>query len=422
MKLLPGILAACIAAPLGAQTQEAPPPAPPARHSRAPPGRSGWTAISSDPGWKGAAVMDTFYETLPGGQHACEGPDRRADHLRRPVLLHRDPRPGPGAGKNPRPIRGPGPDRGHRRQRGQSSSTRETTAGPLSSCGSTRAAPGGRGLVRRELHRGLRAGLLLRHGGQDHPGGVDGRDADPVLLAPVHGGRPADVGHPRLAQLPARLSLRVPLQPDPAREQLPHLPHAQPLTGLTGLPSGGHIVRGPLRDRDTGRGPRRAARDFARERGPARGTRGIDAKWTPTPDLALDATLNPDFSQVEADVAQIAVNERFALFFPEKRPFFLEGVDLFNTPIQAVHTRTITSPRWGTRATGKSGLGGVHGARLRGSGRRSRHPARTGRIRVRAAGLPIDRRHRPAAVRLRHLLRGPAGRPTARCEAAVSTG
>ncbi|MFN2385112.1 MAG: DUF5916 domain-containing protein [Thermoanaerobaculia bacterium] len=76
---------------------------------------------------------------------------------------------------------------------------------------------------------------------------------------------------------------------------------------------------------------------------------------TPSPDHALDATLNPDFSQVEADVAQIAVNQRFALFFPEKRPFFLEGVDLFNTPIQAVYTRTITSPRWGFRATGKIG-------------------------------------------------------------------
>ncbi|HEU5251066.1 MAG TPA: hypothetical protein VFW15_13850, partial [Thermoanaerobaculia bacterium] len=57
----------------------------------------------------------------------------------------------------------------------------------------------------------------------------------------------------------------------------------------------------------------------------------------------------------EADVAQIAVNQRFALFFPEKRPFFLEGVDLLETPIQAVYTRTITSPRWGLRATGKLG-------------------------------------------------------------------
>ena len=82
---------------------------------------------------------------------------------------------------------------------------------------------------------------------------------------------------------------------------------------------------------------------------------GLDVKWTPDGDLALDATINPDFSQIESDVAQIGVNERFALFYPEKRPFFLEGVDLFSTPVQAVYTRTITSPRWGLRATGKLG-------------------------------------------------------------------
>ena len=58
---------------------------------------------------------------------------------------------------------------------------------------------------------------------------------------------------------------------------------------------------------------------------------------------------------VESDVAQISTNERFALFFPEKRPFFLEGLDLFDTPISAVYTRTITDPKWGLRDTGKLG-------------------------------------------------------------------
>src|SRR6185295_11755057 len=82
---------------------------------------------------------------------------------------------------------------------------------------------------------------------------------------------------------------------------------------------------------------------------------GLDAKWNPNANTAIDAALNPDFSQVESDVAQISSNERFALFFPEKRPFFLEGLDLFSTPIQAVYTRTITSPRWGGRATGVLG-------------------------------------------------------------------
>jgi len=88
---------------------------------------------------------------------------------------------------------------------------------------------------------------------------------------------------------------------------------------------------------------------------PVASNAGADVKWTPTADMALDATLNPDFSQIESDVAVITTNERFAVFLPEKRPFFLEGIELFSTPIQAVYTRTITSPRWGARSTGKFG-------------------------------------------------------------------
>jgi hypothetical protein len=82
---------------------------------------------------------------------------------------------------------------------------------------------------------------------------------------------------------------------------------------------------------------------------------GITAKWGVTPNLILNATANPDFSQVEADVAQLDVNKRFALYYPEKRPFFLEGGDFFLTPIQAVFTRTVADPLWGTKLTGKSG-------------------------------------------------------------------
>jgi hypothetical protein len=82
---------------------------------------------------------------------------------------------------------------------------------------------------------------------------------------------------------------------------------------------------------------------------------GLDVKWAPSGGTAVDLALNPDFSQIESDVAQIAVNSRFALFFPEKRPFFLEGVDLFETPLNAVYSRTITDPRWGARATGRAG-------------------------------------------------------------------
>ena len=82
---------------------------------------------------------------------------------------------------------------------------------------------------------------------------------------------------------------------------------------------------------------------------------GVTARWGITPNIALSATINPDFSQVEADVAQLDVNERFALFFPEKRPFFLEGIDVFSTPLQAVFTRTVVDPDWGLKVTGKEG-------------------------------------------------------------------
>ena len=74
---------------------------------------------------------------------------------------------------------------------------------------------------------------------------------------------------------------------------------------------------------------------------------------------ALDATINPDFSQVESDEGQVTVNERFALFFPEKRPFFLEGIELFGSPQTLVYTRRIVNPKAGAKFTGKFGQLGV---------------------------------------------------------------
>lgn len=71
--------------------------------------------------------------------------------------------------------------------------------------------------------------------------------------------------------------------------------------------------------------------------------------------LTLDATYNPDFSQVESDVGLVTINERFALFFPERRPFFLEGIDLFSSPNNLVYTRTVANPLAGAKITGKFG-------------------------------------------------------------------
>lgn len=82
---------------------------------------------------------------------------------------------------------------------------------------------------------------------------------------------------------------------------------------------------------------------------------GLSVRWGITPDLTANLAINPDFSQVEADVAQLDVNNQFALFFPETRPFFLEGSDYFRTPIQAVFTRTVADPSLGTKLTGKRG-------------------------------------------------------------------
>ncbi|HWM91851.1 MAG TPA: DUF5916 domain-containing protein [Thermoanaerobaculia bacterium] len=82
---------------------------------------------------------------------------------------------------------------------------------------------------------------------------------------------------------------------------------------------------------------------------------GLSVRWGITPNISLNAAINPDFSQVEADFAVLDVNERFALSFPEKRPFFLEGADFFATPYQAVFTRTVFDPKYGLKLTGKEG-------------------------------------------------------------------
>lgn len=86
---------------------------------------------------------------------------------------------------------------------------------------------------------------------------------------------------------------------------------------------------------------------------------GLNLTYGLTSNLTLDATYNPDFSQVEADAGQVSVNERFALFFPEKRPFFLEGTEIFNLPKQLVYTRSIANPIAGAKMTGKMGAWNV---------------------------------------------------------------
>ncbi|MGH7723882.1 MAG: DUF5916 domain-containing protein [Candidatus Eiseniibacteriota bacterium] len=126
------------------------------------------------------------------------------------------------------------------------------------------------------------------------------------------------------------------------------------MTGLAELPKGSHLVVAPYAtaskndEPETGLGSPLTDTDIEPKA-------GFDIKWSPIADFAVDGTYKPDFSQIESDVAQIGANERFALFYPEKRPFFLEGIDLFAAPMRTVYTRTITEPELGLRGTGRLG-------------------------------------------------------------------
>jgi hypothetical protein len=82
---------------------------------------------------------------------------------------------------------------------------------------------------------------------------------------------------------------------------------------------------------------------------------GLTSSWGITNNLKITATLNPDFSTIESDVIQVDINNPFALWYPEKRPFFLEGEDFFETRIDAVYTRTLSDPNFGVKLIGKEG-------------------------------------------------------------------
>ena len=134
----------------------------------------------------------------------------------------------------------------------------------------------------------------------------------------------------------------------PIPREVPSFIHnLQPLAGVALPPSQQFLTLRPsltlrkARSQDSGQ-PRQSSSDV---------DASLDVKWRPRAELVVDATLNPDFSQVALDVPQLAGNSRFALFFPEKRPFFFESADLLRTPTEAMYTRSFTAPRWGLRGT-----------------------------------------------------------------------
>jgi Domain of unknown function (DUF5916) len=134
------------------------------------------------------------------------------------------------------------------------------------------------------------------------------------------------------------------------------LAQAATLTGLEGISPGRNIQLIPyglldsFRDLDA-----RDPADPHFENRAIGGTFGLDSKIVLKDSLVLDLTANPDFSQVESDEPQVTVNQRFAVYFPEKRPFFIENADYFRTPIDLFFTRQIVNPSYGARLTGKLG-------------------------------------------------------------------
>lgn len=80
---------------------------------------------------------------------------------------------------------------------------------------------------------------------------------------------------------------------------------------------------------------------------------GLNFKWGLSSNLTADFTFNPDYSQIEADMPQIDVNRRYALYFPEKRPFFIEGKDYFDSLLEVLYPRSIVDPIWGLKLSGK---------------------------------------------------------------------
>jgi hypothetical protein len=131
------------------------------------------------------------------------------------------------------------------------------------------------------------------------------------------------------------------------REQTCLLCLNEPLTGLADLPAANHLEVTP---NVTLRSVRRTDLD-APPRTESQVVPSLDLKWRPRPDTIVDATINPDFSQVELDTPQLAGASQYALFFPEKRPFFLEGADMYEAFWPIIYTRSITDPAWGVRAT-----------------------------------------------------------------------
>ena len=338
--------------PMLAAAEEPAPPVPPPLLLHRAPGPIVVDGDLSDPGWKAAAVIDTFFETVFG--------DNRAPEVETVAWVTYDDRYFYVAVRcddpEPRKIRAPYVDRDNVIGTDDNVAIFLDTRNDRRSAQEFRVSP-----------RGIQGDAMFNdaNGNEDFSpdfyystaariteAGWQAEVRIPLSSLRYPKADPQKWGIIVWRNYPREFRYAIYSSPQP-RGSTCLVCRARELTGITGLSSSSHLVVAPyVSAQDVARAdePGRPLR-----RGPTDKNVGLDVKWNPSASTALDATVNPDFSQVEADVAQIAVNNRFALFFPEKRPFFLEGVDLFDTPIQAVYTRTITSPGWGARTTGKLG-------------------------------------------------------------------
>ena len=125
------------------------------------------------------------------------------------------------------------------------------------------------------------------------------------------------------------------------------------LDSLTGLEAGHVLDVVPTLTMSVDGAPPAPGAAFAYTRGNPQV--GADVRYGLTPNLTLHATAHPDFSQVESDVTQFSFDPRQSVFYPEKRPFFLDGAEQFNAPENLVYTRRIVQPVFASKLTGKVG-------------------------------------------------------------------
>ncbi|MGV8040918.1 MAG: DUF5916 domain-containing protein [Thermoanaerobaculaceae bacterium] len=220
-------------------------------------------------------------------------------------------------------------------------------------------------------------------------------------------------GSTRCASYPRRVRHHIGLFPRDRNNNC-YLCQAVKISGFEGVKPGRNLEVVPTLT-GTRTDTRDALPDGPMRTGDVEADLGVTARWSATPHLTLQGTVNPDFSQVEADALQLDVNEPFALSFMEKRPFFMEGSDFFSTRLNAVYTRTVRDPAWGAKLSGEEqrhharGLGGArrdHEPASAGNGVLVWHDAR-GRLHRRGAALQAGHRQPLHARRHGH---GQAGR------------